>query len=70
MQWTKLRLMLLCGTLSLASCTGTRGVVEDFCVLYRPVITKKGDAGPLTKLPWDQKAIILGNEQIYHQSCK
>lgn len=69
MPWTTLRLMGLCAILSLSSCTGTRAV-DSYCALYRPLIVKKGDAAPLTKLPWEQKATILGNEQIYHQTCK
>lgn len=44
--------------------------IDSYCVLYRPLITKKGDAAPLTKLPLDQKQIILGNEQLYQQHCK
>lgn len=68
MQWMIRLLMMLCAILSLSSCT--TAPIDSFCVLYRPVITKKGDAKPLTKLPWDQKAIILGNEQIYHGTCQ
>ncbi len=70
MRWMKPRLILLCVTLSLSSgCTTTRSI-DSFCVLYRPVVTAKGDAAPLTRLPRDQKAIILGNEQIYRGQCK
>lgn len=44
--------------------------IDSYCVLYRPLITKKGDAAKLLALPRAEKEIILGNEQIYRQSCK
>jgi hypothetical protein len=38
-------------------------------VLYRPLITQKGDAAKLASVPLDQRQIILGNEQIFRQYC-
>jgi hypothetical protein len=69
MLWTTLRLMPLFAILSLSNCTSARSI-DSYCALYKPLIVKKGDAAPLTKLPWEQKATILGNEQIYRETCK
>lgn len=67
---TILKLMLLCGSLSLSSCGARLTPVDDsYCYLYRPLITKKGDAAKLASVPLDQRQIILGNEQVYRGTC-
>jgi hypothetical protein len=43
--------------------------IDSYCVMYRSLITKKGDATPLMALPRDQREIILGNEQLYRDTC-
>ena len=64
-------LTLLCASLSLSSCAmPLRSVDDSYCYLYRPLITQKGDAARLASVPRDQKQIILGNEQIYRQTCR
>lgn len=65
-----MKLMLLCVSLSLSSCTtALRPVDDSYCYLYRPLVTKKGDAAKLASVPLDQRQIILGNEQVYRQNC-
>jgi hypothetical protein len=54
-------------SLSPSQCTPQQ--IDSYCVLYRSLVTKKGDAEALTKLPRDQREIILGNEQLYRQYC-
>ena len=44
-------------------------VIDSYCTLYRPLITQKGDAAKLASVPFEQKQIILGNEQLYQQFC-
>lgn len=63
--------MLLCVSLSLSSCTSRLTPIDDsYCYMYRSLLTKKGDAAKLASVPLDQRQIILGNEQIYRQTCK
>ena len=64
------RLMPLCVILSLSPSACKHMPTDSYCVLYRPLITKKGDAAKLLPLPRAEKEIILGNEQIYRQTCK
>lgn len=44
-------------------------VIDSYCALYRPLITKKGDAAKFVSVPLNEKQIILGNEQLYQQYC-
>lgn len=70
MQSLAMRILIgACLILSLSNCVSTRAVDDSYCVLYRPLITKKGDAAKFKSVPRNEKEIILGNEQIYQQTC-
>lgn len=62
--------ILLLASLSLSSCARLTPIDDSYCYLYRPLITKKGDAAKLASVPLDQRQIILGNEQVYRGQCK
>lgn len=55
--------------LSLTPSQCDRQTIDSYCTLYRPLITKKGDAAKLVSVPLAEKQIILGNEQLYRQYC-
>lgn len=59
----------LCLILNPSNCQTTKEVIDSYCILYRPLITKKGDAQKFAGVPRAEKEIILGNEQIYRQTC-
>lgn len=61
------KLMLVCATLSLGSCTHTAPVVDSFCRVYNPVVVAKGDGG-ITAAS-GVKRRILANELTYRDQC-
>lgn len=63
-----LRLILVCGTLSLVSCSpALRPVDDSFCVLYLKVVVAKGD-GSIVATSGVKKR-ILANETLYREQC-
>lgn len=62
-----MKLMLVCGTLSLSSCA-TKPPIDDFCVNYTKVVVEKGDGE--IKAKTSVKKRILINEQLYRECTK
>lgn len=62
------KLMLVCATLSLGSCTHSVPVVDSFCRAYNQVVVAKGE-GAISAAPAVKKR-ILANELTYRDQCK
>lgn len=62
------KLMLVCATLSLSSCTHTTPAVDSFCQIYNQVVIAKGE-GAISASP-AVKRRILANELTYRDQCK
>lgn len=68
MQCRLKRLMLVCATWSLSSCTHAPPPSDSFCQIYNPVVVAKGE-GAISAAP-DVKKRILANELTYRDQCK
>jgi hypothetical protein len=62
------RLMMLCGALSLTSCATTPAQVDSFCQIYNPVVAQKGDGAIVATE--GVKRRLLANELTYNQICR
>lgn len=67
MRCLKPMLMMVCATLSLASCTHAQSPTDSFCQIYNQVVVSKGDGSISAPLPVKKR--ILANELTYRSQC-